>query len=441
MEQNKDRRFARIFLVVYLIVVVLVAGYNFVIDPYFCYRVTDKIKYFSYDITDSPTWKYGLTKQYTGYDAVWVGSSLSTHVDVEYVNEKMGVNCVGVVQASGRPNIYGEFIRNIQKKNDLKYVFYELNLTHWCWPSIGTEFDIDQYVADYVKTDSVLDDADYLLNRRTTKESSFIVAGMLDEKVEQIKNQMGFVSSQKESENQDDIMPADTVYSTGSMAKNIISNNYTWGFRGEEREEDLKIGMNNIDRYVAPLIEENPQTQFVFVVPPTGVMVFACLNQAGCLDDYLYIMEEMYGKLLSYPNVKIIAANLDADYNMDTNHYMDDGHYEPSGATMMIDFIAKGKNEITSKNLKKRLDEYRTMANTFQWPFLKLNFVGDEVSDLQNKLVLLGYEVEVKGVYDDKTEEAVKSLQKDHGMEPSGIALPETLELMDRLVENKRIKS
>lgn len=114
------KRYARKFVLIYLVIIIAVGCYNFSLDPYYCYRITDRAKYFSWDQTESPTWKYGESKQYRGYDALWVGSSVSSHVDVDYVSSKMGVKCAASVQASGRPNIYERFIRNVLKHNDLR---------------------------------------------------------------------------------------------------------------------------------------------------------------------------------------------------------------------------------------------------------------------------------------------------------------------------------
>jgi hypothetical protein len=433
------KRFTRSFVCMFLIMTLCVGIYNYVIDPYFCYRMTDRSKYFSWDQTDSPTWKYGQSKQFRGYNALWVGSSVSSHVDVDYVGQKMGVKCAGSVQASGRPNIYEKFIRNAMKHNELKYVFYELNLTHWCWESIGTEFDIDKYVAGYVRSDSILDDGDYLLNRKITAESSNILAGIIGDGIVGLKNKLG-VDDGRSYENVESIMPEGTIYSTANVARNIYANNYTWGFSSEVRDADLQAGMNNIDTYIAPLIEENPETEFIFVIPPTGVSVLSCVNEAGYLDDYLYIMDKIFTRLLSYPNVRLIASDLDYDYNTNMDHYMDSGHYEPSGAVMMIDFIANGENEVKMDNIDETIQRYRYMAETFEWPFLKINFVGDRVTDLQKKLIILGYDINVTGVYDSATENAVKRFQEENGLEVTGTAFSDTLDLIKKLISDDYVE-
>ena len=159
----------------------------------------------------------------------------------------------------------------------------------------------------------------------------------------------------------------------------------------------LNAGMDNIDKYVAPLIEENPDTEFIFVAPPTGAVLPATIYESGYLEEWLDVSEAIYRRLLSYPNVRIILSNLDFDYNTNCNHYLDDGHYEPSGAIMMMDCVASGTYEVTLNNMEEIRDAYVHVARDFEWPFLKINFEGDQVLELQRQLVLLGFSVEEIG--------------------------------------------
>lgn len=426
MKVDMFKQFIKKFIMLYIILISAVATINFIIDPYFVYRISDFSQYFSWTQTSSPTWKYGQTKHYSGYDSVWVGSSVSSHVDPDYVSSVLDVNCVCAVMASGRPNIYNRFINNIMENNDLEHIFYELAFSHWCFEAIGTEFDIDQYVEPYILTDSILDDGEYLLNRQVLEESNYILLGFIESKLKD-----------KNEKSQESIMPLDTIYSTKNMASNIVSNTYTYGFSAENYESYLKAGLRNFDMYIAPIIEENPDIEFTFVIPPTGVTLFAIIRDAGCLDEYLELQKMIFSKILSYPNTRIIAGDLDYEYNMDTNNYMDSGHYEPSGGKMLVDFIAHDENEISLDNLDTMLERYRYMAESFSWPFMKLNFVGENVVDLQNKLKTLGYDVSINGVYDYETEDAVREFQEVKGLEVTGIVFCDTLERINEEVEKK----
>jgi murein DD-endopeptidase MepM/ murein hydrolase activator NlpD len=61
---------------------------------------------------------------------------------------------------------------------------------------------------------------------------------------------------------------------------------------------------------------------------------------------------------------------------------------------------------------------------------LKMNVQGDDVRELQERLVLFGYDVEVDGVFGSKTRIAVSLFQRDNGLREDGIAGPETVALL-----------
>ena len=65
---------------------------------------------------------------------------------------------------------------------------------------------------------------------------------------------------------------------------------------------------------------------------------------------------------------------------------------------------------------------------------------GTEVTELQERLSELGYEVgENRGVYDSVTEAAVRAFQEDKGIDPCGAANPETLYLLGLPIDGEEL--
>jgi len=62
---------------------------------------------------------------------------------------------------------------------------------------------------------------------------------------------------------------------------------------------------------------------------------------------------------------------------------------------------------------------------------LRLGDSGPEVAALQQRLVGLGYQLEVTSSYDDHTYEAVKGYQQYCGVDVTGIADPSTLSYLE----------
>ncbi len=65
---------------------------------------------------------------------------------------------------------------------------------------------------------------------------------------------------------------------------------------------------------------------------------------------------------------------------------------------------------------------------------------GEAVSDLQRWLVNLGRLDQVTGVFDERTEQAVKVFQTQQGLTPDGVAGAQTLALLFQKGNGKRME-
>ena len=70
---------------------------------------------------------------------------------------------------------------------------------------------------------------------------------------------------------------------------------------------------------------------------------------------------------------------------------------------------------------------------------IKKGSTGPDVVECQQDLILLGYDVGrtgADGIYGQKTEDAVKAFQKDHGLKADGICGPKTWEALDAAIDD-----
>lgn len=434
MSERGSRKFLCIFFGVFGIVLFLIVGINAVVDPFFNYRIPENSDYYEFDQNYAPTWKTGMSRHLYGYDSIWVGSSLSSHISVDYLNEQLGVDCCTGIISAGRPNIYRMFIENAMKTNDIRYVFYELEVQHWGWDTLGTHYDLS-VIPEYIKTDAVVDDVEYLLGKTTLIQSMKTLINAINAVRISGESDGGTDREGESASRENEIMPENTVYSVESMAPTVYSNNYNV-FQPSWLEAYTKNSLVNIEENIAPFIEANPNVKFIFVCPPISALLYASLDESDLLDDYLDNVRAIYLNLLSYNNVEIHAINLVEDYTSNLDNYMDSGHYEPLGGTLVVDSIKKGICRVTKENIESIIHQYQGIADRFEWPFLKLNFVGEDVKVLQSQLVAMGYEVDEEGFYGSMTENAVKDIQIKNGLEVTGIVFQETQDVIDEILNH-----
>jgi len=75
----------------------------------------------------------------------------------------------------------------------------------------------------------------------------------------------------------------------------------------------------------------------------------------------------------------------------------------------------------------------KSMAESFEIPFLKEGFTGDDVLKMQQQLIALGYNCRANKVYDEQTRDMAAEFQADHRLEVTGIATAETRALLQEL--------
>ena len=214
-------------MAIYLIASSFCVGLVYFIDPFFNYRLPDDVSCYNFDQDYCPTWKVGISKHQKDCNAIWVGSSLSTHVDVKYIEKQLGLNCATDIISAGRPNIYRVFIENAMKDNSIDTVFYETVVDHWMWEYNGTEYNMTM-VPKYIQTDTILDDCEYFFNKNAIEESFITLNKMIKNKkkppIVESEPEPSVIDGETDIQNQ--IIPKDTVFSVENMAA-YVQSNYT----------------------------------------------------------------------------------------------------------------------------------------------------------------------------------------------------------------------
>lgn len=430
--KDGNKKFLKSFFITLLAVLVLCVGLVVWVDPFFNYRIPKDTSGYIYDQDYAPTWKVGISRHQKGCDSIWVGSSLSTYVDVNYINQKFNVNCTTGVIASGRPNIYHMFIQNAIDKNEIKNVYYETVVTHWMWEPTGTDYDMS-VIPEYIQTDAIFDDGDYLFNKNVLEQAVLDLEGKRKTRAEQKRAQKENERGDNGAQNQ--IIPEDTLFSLEAMAPRMYSNTM-FNISEEDILKYKKIGLKNVEKNIVPLIESNPDIEFWFVVPPTGVMNYSAMCNAGLIDPYIKAEKSIYLRLLEYKNVHVYFVKGDKEFNTNLNHYMDDGHFCPEGAYLEVDAIGTHKYELTKENIDGVMEAAKKDAEDFVWPFLKVNFIGNDVAEFQEQLQALGYQTDELGGFGTVTEQSVKKFQEEHGLESTGIAFEETRKMVSDMTND-----
>jgi hypothetical protein len=428
-----SKKFAITTLISVLIVLLTASLLVAYVDPFWNYRIPDKslAPYYRYEQLYDVYWKIGMAKHAEG-DSIWVGSSLSTHFNKEEVDSSLGTNCATGIIASGRYNIYEIFIRLFMKNNKVKNVFYEFTPAH-----LYTDYDVTR-IPKYMETNTIFDDTEYLFNKGVFIESANVLKNKLSSYFG--KSPKTIVEPKEEK-----IIEKNAGYGMGILAPRVSSNIVEASYEDilKTYAEYEKTAYEKIDNYIVPLIKESPQTKFVFFVPPCSYITpYTYYNSNKPNQDYLAVysnyQKAVIKHLLNYNfnNVELYYFWQADDFCSNLDNYLDEGHYNPDGASLMVNGIRDKKYLVTLSNIDEVFEKYNYSVSMFKIPFLKKRFRGQEVEELQSQLRKLGYDITEDG-YFSQTEDAVKDFQKHNGISITGIAFPETRELIKELANKK----
>ncbi|MDD3910441.1 MAG: peptidoglycan-binding domain-containing protein [Proteiniphilum sp.] len=398
---------------------------NIIVDPFMQYHSPlSKMKpYYKYTQEYAMYWLIGRVKN-TPTEAVIVGSSLSNFISSDKLGEQSGLRVVSLSKSAGRPNIYTLFLEESLKRNRLQTIYYELNFPH-----LHMEYEGD--IPLYLYNSNPIDDVKYVLNKDVAKMSAYILISWLGDQF------------QPGNETKRDKIPAKTVfevdrsqstsrYSTLAVARSLYVRH------GEVADKSSVIdyrtkAKNNIEQNIIPFLKENPEIKFVFIVPCISILNTYDLVCEGTVDDYCAIHKDIMLTILKYDNAEIHMFSDMEGFVNNLDNYKDRIHYAPAGGDLICNGLQTGAYRVTPENIDERLRHLKSMADSFEIPFLKEGFTGDDVLEMQQQLITLGYNCQANKVYDGQTRDVVAEFQADHRLEVTGIATAETRALLQEL--------
>lgn len=131
----------------------------------------------------------------------------------------------------------------------------------------------------------------------------------------------------------------------------------------------------------------------------------------------------------TYQNTVELAAYLLQKYKLTVLDLY--RHYDITGKICPAMMINEADWNVFREAVKKKMDR----------PVLRIGSKGEEVRELQENLIKLGYDLGkwgADGDFGNATYEAVKKLQKDHGLEDDGVVGKNTYALLDRLLNQSQ---
>lgn len=343
-----NKRWILCFLVLSLVALVIFAGIMFVTDPMIRYGKENGIfTYYEYnEMYSNP----GIARHYA-YDAVLVGTSMIQNTDVQECNKLLDCDMVRLPYSGGTCyNMKTILDVCFKSNNTIKTVYWELDEFQ-----LFSNHDVTRYpLPSYLYRDDHWQDLSYLLNLDIFYHYT-------------LKNILGTIRGEHQ------MVAREGESFTGDFSKADALAAYT---RAEPSVEQaaatafLRKAELNLDHNILPLVENSPETEFVFFMVPFSILYWDNEIRQGTFDATMNGLEYTIGRLLEYGNVRIYFYHDQWDIAENLDNYKDYSHYGKWINSWMTQAIAANEGQLTLDNYITVLDEMRAYIYAYDFDAL-----------------------------------------------------------------------
>lgn len=298
----------------------LVAGITVVFDPFYQYH--GPLPGMKDVLFERESQVIGSIRHFS-YDSVLLGSSVVENCDSSYLDNAYGIKTLKVVKGSGSTADLMYYLGKAHEKQDIKRVFYGLDLFALKMPCEVTV--VSQYSPNYLYTETILDDGAYLFNKDVLlKKIPLMLAYSFAD-----KNTGGHAYDWSEDK-------------TFGPAKAMEAYAGPYVQSGEKDFTDDKATIAANIALITEEIASHPDTLYTVFFPPYSLLMWDDTCRQGELSEYCYMLDEALRTLLSYDNVEIYYFQTDTDIVCNLDLYMDKVHYSPDINQYMLTCMAQG---------------------------------------------------------------------------------------------------
>lgn len=334
----KSMKFSITVLSAVFLTLALFAGIMYLTDPLLHYGTENgTFTYYEYgEMYSNP----GIAKHYT-YDSVMVGTSMIENTDVDLCDELFGCKMVRLPYSGGTTyNMKTILDICFASENEIKTVYWELDEFQIYGSATEPRYPLPEYLYSF----NYADDLSYLLNL-----DIFYHYG--------VNNVLGTLRGEEQSAERRGITLTGTFGADATLAgySRPEKSSFVRDFESSGLSAKIDENLCNIEG----LISSNPETEFVFFMPPFSVLYWDKEIQNGTFESTMDGVEYALKRLLEHENVKIYFYQGEKDIITDLDNYKDYSHYGSWINDTVTQYISEGRGRITVGNLSETIDNMK----------------------------------------------------------------------------------
>lgn len=344
----KSKKFLHITLWLTAICLMLVAIFNYIIDPFYYYHLPYAgMQYLCYGEMQQ---NLNLARN-AKYDTLITGTSMCENFRVSWFDNKYDCNAIKLTFAGGHTKDFTQlFDQAFSSGNQINKVFFGIDIYTLISDLDTTRFQYD----DYQVSSNPLYDVEYLLNKDVTIKYSYTSLGhSLDHYNE--PTSLG-----------DDLYVWDS--DSVQYGREAVLSNYS---RPDIQQRDsdngygdiVDLNLSRLEKY----IQDNPATEFYLFYPPYSILYWDTMIRHGEVNSQILTLEKATKDLLNYPNVKVFSFITDPEIITNLNNYKDYTHYRSSINQFMLDQFEQQEYLLTKDNYYFKFESFKDFILSFDY--------------------------------------------------------------------------
>lgn len=342
---SQAKRFNIFVLLSTIIILTIVVGTVFYVDPAIHYREPQEGKY----MLLRGNWQNDGIAKYYDYNAIIIGTSMTQLFKPSEMNKLFDVQGIKLPYTGSYFKTTSDQIeRAYGYGKEIKMVVRSLDNTSL---SQEKDYEADGFYPQFFYDSSIVNDMPYLLNKEPFLDALSLLLTTSNKNTDMDM----YLNWSSES-----TYGAEQVWKT---MKKIERSNEVRQFTESDKER-LRA---NLEQNIIRQAIEHSETEFYLFFPPYSIAYWYSLKEKGSLHYERMLDEATMEMLLSYQNIHLFFFPANTEWTCDLNNYSDYVHYGEWINSAILECMKAGEYELYEDNYMEILDEIETFYVNYDY--------------------------------------------------------------------------
>lgn len=358
------------FLFVALCATVVVAGFNFLVDPLQVFRPA---RFYTPAYPTEERMHNVALIGTQNFDAVFMGDSIALHTRGSEVDRYLGTHSVKLVM-SGSTSREQNFVLNAAfARHAPETVVWQMDDQQFMH-----DRDIDalpHFPADLYRR-NLKGLAGYLFNLETNREAVWSILRRWKplRKLAYAMARSGYVKYDNDNPDELNVLDPDLIPSAYNARKSLAAYTY-YSLPGHGRQ--LSTGytydglVRTFERDAVQLIESQPNTRFMIYFPPYSMVQYAAIRDFAApdmLSTFYRFSAYALQRLTKLSNVTLFDFRDAAEISHNLDNFADGLHHSPAIGELLLSRMAKGENLVDSSEPTRSIERLKSQVEAYKIP-------------------------------------------------------------------------